>query len=906
MAIFNLFTNKQTANLSKALKAREDGDRGLLSVEGFDGEHQELACQINSIIDELEKSSVKKNALDAVETNIMIADSDYNIIYVNNSLQEMLRVAETDIKSDLPNFDADNIIGQNIDIFHKQPSHQRKILDALQDSYRARLLIGARTFTLLVTPVFEKNQRIATVVEWKDMSEQLRNERQQQEILESATENKRVVSALEAVQSNIMVADANYTIVYVNKSLSEMLKDAEKDIQKDIPAFSADDVVGTNIDTFHKKPSHQRGLLDSLQTPHRTRLLIGGRSFTLLVTPVYDKGLRISTVVEWQDLTEQLAREQQEREFAEKEKVIATENLRVRTALDASTANIMLADVDLNITYINRSMAATLDRIERNIQASIPHFRAKEVVGTNIDQFHKQPSHQRDLLSKLTEPHKAILKFQDLTFELFITPVFNDERERLATIVEWKDITATLQKELLMENEFGKVFSALSSGEFEIRVDTEKLDGAMRTVGELFNKAMDKLQESIDDNLRVIDAVSFGDLSQRPEIESEGRLADLAAATRRLTETLESVSASIIETAEQASLGNLKHRADTSSFENTFASIMARLNDVLLSTETPIDEVANVMSKMQKGQLNVQVKGNYEGIFESLKVSVNATISSLATVITDVRSNADSLSQASTEVSSTAQSLAQGASEQAASVEETSAAVEEMNASIAQNAQNADVTESMSTKAAKEAEEGGRAVEDTVHAMKQIASKIGIVDDIAYQTNLLALNAAIEAARAGEHGKGFAVVAAEVRKLAERSQVAAQEISELASDSVQKAERAGALLAEIVPAINKTADLVQEISAASNEQSTGVEQINESMNQVTDATQQNASASEELASTAEEMSGQAELLMQLVSYFQMSDEINGAAIKDASNKRVFERAERVADRSDSDDEFVGF
>ncbi|MCC7415899.1 MAG: hypothetical protein IT176_02075, partial [Acidobacteria bacterium] len=155
----------------------------------------------------------------------------------------------------------------------------------------------------------------------------------------------------------------------------------------------------------------------------------------------------------------------------------------------------------------------------------------------------------------------------------------------------------------------------------------------------------------------------------------------------------------------------------------------------------------------------------------------------------------------------------------------------------------------------------------TVEAMKQIATRIGIIDDIAYQTNMLALNAAIEAARAGEHGKGFAVVAAEVRKLAERSQVAAQEIGELASGSVKTAERAGTLIDEIVPGIGKTSDLVQEIAAASQEQSAGASQVNTAMSQMSQITQQNASASEELAATAEQMTGQAEQLIELMGFF---------------------------------------
>jgi methyl-accepting chemotaxis protein len=163
------------------------------------------------------------------------------------------------------------------------------------------------------------------------------------------------------------------------------------------------------------------------------------------------------------------------------------------------------------------------------------------------------------------------------------------------------------------------------------------------------------------------------------------------------------------------------------------------------------------------------------------------------------------------------------------------------------------------------------AVRETVTAMKQIAQKISIIDEIAYQTNLLALNAAIEAGRAGEHGKGFAVVAAEVRKLAERSQVAAEEISDLAGHSVGLAERAGSLLEAIVPAIQKTADLVQEVAAASGEQNSGVQQIDAAINQISQAVQQNAAASEELASTSEEVNAQAMELQTMMAFFTLAE-----------------------------------
>lgn len=283
----------------------------------------------------------------------------------------------------------------------------------------------------------------------------------------------------------------------------------------------------------------------------------------------------------------------------------------------------------------------------------------------------------------------------------------------------------------------------------------------------------------------------------------------------------------------------------------------------------PLVDAVQVANRLAEGDLTTRIEVKSKDETGQLLAAMQSMVGKLSQVIGEVRGAAAALSSASEEVSATAQSLSQGSAEQAASVEETTASVEQMSASINQNAENAKVTDSMSTKAAKEADEGGAAVRDTVAAMKSIAEKIGIIDDIAYQTNLLALNAAIEAARAGEHGKGFAVVAAEVRKLAERSQVAAQEIGEVATSSVDLAERAGKLLDEIVPSIKKTSDLVQEIAAASAEQSSGATQINNAMDQLNKITQQSASSSEELAATAEEMSSQAEQLQQLMGFFRV-------------------------------------
>jgi len=541
-----------------------------------------------------------------------------------------------------------------------------------------------------------------------------------------ADESSRIRQALDVAATNMMVADADYNIIYTNASLNEMLRAAEADIRKELPRFDAAGVIGTNIDAFHKNPAHQRGLLDRLQQTHKARLSVGGRKFDLIVNPISgDDGKRLGMVVEWKDMTSELAAQ-------EREQKLAAENARVKQALDTCSTNVMIADADGHIVYANASAVSMMRRNEAELRKSLPQFDAGRIVGSHFDSFHKNPSHQRNLLGGLKGEYKTQIKVEGLTFALAANPIHNEQGERLGTVVEWKDRTA----EVAAETEIGALVDGATQGDFSHRMVLEGKEPFFRMMGEKFNELID------------------------------------------------TVSKTIVE----------------------------------------------------------------------------------------VRVAAEQLTSAAGQVSDTSQSLSQSAASQAASVEQTSASLQEMAASVKQNADSANVTDGMATKAAHEAQEGGEAVTRTVEAMQEIAKKISIIDDIAYQTNLLALNAAIEAARAGEHGRGFAVVAAEVRKLAERSQVAAQEIGQLAGSSVNLAEKAGELLKQIVPSILKTSELVQEIAAASGEQSDGVAQITGAMEHLNGATQQNASAAEQLSATSEELSAQATQLQGLMGYFRLREE----------------------------------
>jgi methyl-accepting chemotaxis protein len=411
------------------------------------------------------------------------------------------------------------------------------------------------------------------------------------------------------------------------------------------------------------------------------------------------------------------------------------------------------------------------------------------------------------------------------------------------------------------------IVEAANHGDFNTKMALNGKAGYTKELSEQLNQLSDTVDVAFKDTIRVAEALAHGDLTQKVTRDYQGAYNQVKQAVNTTADSLTAIVNEIKDIVEAANRGDFSIKINVNGKAGYTRELSDLLNQLSDTVDIAFKDTIHVAEALERGDLTQTVTRDYQGAFNQVKQSLNNTVAKLSQVINEVSTAASNIASASEEVSSTAQSMSQATNEQAASVEETSASVEQMSASITQNTENAKVTEGIAGKAAKDANEGGEAVEQTVSAMKQIADKIGIIDDIAYQTNLLALNAAIEAARAGEHGKGFAVVAAEVRKLAERSQVAAQEIGEVAKGSVDLAEKAGKLLDDIVPAINKTSDLVQEITAASEEQNSGAGQINTAMSQLSQITQQNASSSEELAATAEEMSASAEQLQQLMSFF---------------------------------------
>ena len=469
----------------------------------------------------------------------------------------------------------------------------------------------------------------------------------------------------------------------------------------------------------------------------------------------------------------------------------------------------------------------------------------------------------------------------------------------------------------------GMLVKAAVDGKLATRADASRHQGDYRKIVQGVDDTLDAVIGPLNVAANYVDRISRGDIPPRITDTYNG---DFNTLKNNLNTCIDAVNALVSDAGmlvKAAVDGKLATRADAGKHQGDFRSIVQGVNETLDAVIGPLNVAANYVDRISKGDNPPPITDTYNGDFNLIKNNLNtlvaamnditaaadevangnltvelrqrspqdklmqalsAMVSGLTRTVSDIRTIAGEVAAASQSISTASIQVSKGASAQAAAAEEASSSMEEMVSNIKQNADNAQQTDKIANKSAKDAQESGKSVLEAVAAMKEIANKISIIEEIARQTNLLALNAAIEAARAGEHGKGFAVVAAEVRKLAERSQKAAGEINQLSGTTLKVSEKSGEMLEKLVPDIQRTAELVQEITAASKEQDTGAEQINKALQQLEQVIQQNASASEEMASTTEELTGQSDQLVSALSFFHTGDEGGGPARKGAGSK----------------------
>lgn len=348
------------------------------------------------------------------------------------------------------------------------------------------------------------------------------------------------LGALDQSQNNILLCDRNLVITYANSTAQKTLTTLESEIKKVLPKFSASAIVGTCIDDFHVDPSKQRRILSNpANMPHRADIHIGPLTLSLLVTAIMSPtGEYLGNALEWADVTEK--------------RRLETEMSRLKASLDNARSNVLVCDRTYTIVYANNQSVTTLRRLESDIQKVMPGFSVAKVIGSNVDQYHKNPAHQRRLLDNPQNlPYRTEIKIGPLTLDLAVAAIMGEKGEYLGNVVEWADVSAQKKAQI----EIDKLIGAAAAGQLSERINAADFDGFFKTLSEGVNKMLDAVVTPLHEAQMVLTAMAANDLTRTMTGTYQGEFEQMKASLNGAMNTLSTAISTVRGGAESVTAG---------------------------------------------------------------------------------------------------------------------------------------------------------------------------------------------------------------------------------------------------------------------------------------------------------------------------------------------------------------